>query len=146
MSMPVTRYYKFGPYAIDANRRILVREGEPVPLTPKAFDTLLALVEHHGQVLKTEELIEMLWPDSFVEEGNLTYNISLLRKALGESANDRRYIITIPGRGYKFAADVKEADEDASDVIVARYTKSTLLVQDQEHSRALEQKPKGLLA
>jgi DNA-binding winged helix-turn-helix (wHTH) protein/TolB-like protein/Flp pilus assembly protein TadD len=145
MCTPATRFYEFGPYTIDAIKRILLRAGEPVPLAPKAFDTLLVLVEHRGQVLKKEELIEILWPDSFVEEGNLTYSISMLRKALGESPNERRYIVTIPGRGYKFAADVKETDGNASDVIVARYRKSSLVIQDHEQSRVLGHKPKGLL-
>src|SRR5712692_565587 len=145
MSEPINRFYQFGPFCIDAEKRVLLRDGELVPLAPKAFDTLLVLVQHHGQVLEKDGLMEMLWPDSEVEEANLPLHISALRKALGESPNERRYIITIPGRGYRFAAEVKEAGGDTSEVIVARYTKSTLVIQDQEQSRTLEQKPKGLL-
>jgi TolB-like protein/DNA-binding winged helix-turn-helix (wHTH) protein len=143
MTEPINRFYEFGPFSIDAEKRVLTREGEVVPLAPKAFDTLLVLVEHHGEVLEKDRLMEMLWPDSDVEEANLPLNISALRKALGESPNERRYIITIPGRGYRFAADLKEAD-DGSEVIVARYTKSSLVIEDQEQSQALEQKPEGL--
>ena len=146
MSEPIHRFYEFGPFCIDAERRVLLRDGELVPVAPKAFDTLLVLVKHHGDVLEKDELMEILWPDSDVEEANLPLHISALRKALGESPNERRYIITIPGRGYRFAADVKEADDHTSDVIVARYTRSTLVIQDQEHRRPLEQKPMGLPA
>src|SRR5215510_9036719 len=145
MSEPIKHFYEFGPFCIDAEKRVLLRDGGVVPLAPKAFDTLLVLVQHHGEVLEKDKLMEMLWPDSEVEEGNLPLHISALRKALGESPNERRYIITIPGRGYRFAADIKEADDDTSDVIVGRYTKSTLVIQDQGHSQELEQKSKGLL-
>jgi TolB-like protein/DNA-binding winged helix-turn-helix (wHTH) protein/Tfp pilus assembly protein PilF len=146
MNEPIKRFYRFGPFSIDVEKRVLLREGSAVPLAPKTFDTLLVLVEHHGQVLEKEGLMEMLWPDSEVEEANLPMNISALRKALGESPSDRRYIITIPGRGYRFAADVMEASDDTPEVIVARYTKSTLVIQDQEQSQALEQKPKSMMA
>ncbi|MEW6210792.1 MAG: winged helix-turn-helix domain-containing protein [Acidobacteriota bacterium] len=143
MSEPINRFYQFGHFCIDAEKRLLLRDGRAVPLAPKAFDTLLILVEHHGEVLDKDRLMEMLWPDSFVEEANLPLHISALRKALGETPNERRYIVTVPGRGYRFSAEVKEAS-DASDVIVARYTKSTLVIEDQEH--ALEQRPEGLPA
>src|SRR5438132_4672231 len=120
MSEQINHVYRFGPFCIDAEKRVLLREGEVVPLAPKAFDTLLALVQHHGQVLEKDELMEMLWPDSEVEEANLPLRISALRKALGESPNDRRYIVTVPGRGYRFAADVRETDNDTSGVVLAR--------------------------
>ena len=77
-------FYKFGPFTIDATKRLLQRNKEVVPLTPKTFDTLLALVENAGKAMEKTELMRHVWPDSFVEEGNLTYHISLLRKALGE--------------------------------------------------------------
>jgi DNA-binding winged helix-turn-helix (wHTH) protein/TolB-like protein/lipoprotein NlpI len=141
----MNRFYEFGSFSIDAEKRVLMRDGEVVPLAPKAFDTLLVLVEHHGQVLEKDELMKMLWPDSEVEESNLSLHISALRKAMGDSPTERRYIITVPGRGYKFTTDVRKADDDRSDVIVARYRKSTLVVQDQEQGQELEQKPKGLL-
>ena len=132
MNEPIHRFYKFGPFSIDAEKRVLLREGRAVPLAPKAFDTLLVLVEHHGEVLEKERLMEVLWPDSEVEESNLPLNISALRKALGESPNERRYIVTVPGRGYRFAAEVAVFDDESQDLILGRYTKSTLLVQDRE--------------
>lgn len=91
-----------------------MREGEVLPLTPKCFDILQALVECSGQVVSKERLIEQVWPDSFVEEGNLTYNISMLRKALGEKASEHQYIVTIPGRGYQFSATVRELSDEAT--------------------------------
>ena len=134
MTAPNKRFYDFGTFRIDAQKRVLLRNGETVSLAPKAFDTLLILAQHPGQVLEKERLIEMLWPDSFVEEGNLTYNISAIRKALGESPNERRYIVTVPGRGYRFAAEVAVFDDESQDLILGRYTKTTLLVQDSESS------------
>src|SRR5712692_8048976 len=104
--------YEFGPFCLNPLKRIVLRDGEPLPLTPKCFDILLALVEHPGEVLVKEELMESIWPDTVVEEGNLNRNISTLRKALGESPNDHRYIVTVPGRGYRFVAEVREVPED----------------------------------
>ncbi len=103
------RFYEFGPYRLDASRCLLHRDGETVPLTPKAFDLLLALVEYHGEIISKDELMQRVWPDSFVEDGNLTYNVSVLRKALGERAGEHHYIVTVPGRGYRFVAAVNEA-------------------------------------
>jgi DNA-binding winged helix-turn-helix (wHTH) protein/TolB-like protein/Tfp pilus assembly protein PilF len=131
--MLARRFYQFGPFRIDAEKRMLLREGEALPLKPKAFDTLLVLVQHHGEVLEKDVLMDMLWPDSDVEESNLPQHISTLRKTLGEGPNERRYIVTVPGRGYRFAAEVEEFDE-SQDLIVGRYTKSTLLVHDREAS------------
>jgi serine/threonine-protein kinase len=108
MSKPSDRLYEFGPYRLDAVKRVLWREGEPVPVTSKAFDTLLLLIEHSGQVLQKDELMKALWPDTIVEENNLTQQISMLRKALGERAHEHRYVVTVPGRGYSFVAHVRE--------------------------------------
>ena len=136
MSTLTRRFYQFGPFRIDAEKRVLMHEGQVEPLAPKAFDMLLVLVQHHGEVLEKGALMEMLWPDSDVEEANLPQNISALRKALGESPNERRYIITVPGRGYRFAADVEESDSEGQDVIVERYAKSTILIQEHEASQS----------
>jgi Tol biopolymer transport system component/DNA-binding winged helix-turn-helix (wHTH) protein len=99
--------YEFGPFRLDATKRLLRRDGEVVPLTPKTLDVLLALIESAGEVVEKDELMRRVWPDSIVEEVNLAYHISLLRKALGESRSERHYIVTMPGRGYRFVADVK---------------------------------------
>ena len=101
--------YEFDDFRLDAAERLLRRRGEPVQLTPRVFDTLLYFVRHPGQVLGKEELMRALWPDAFVEENNLTQNVSTLRRALGEAKGENRYIVTVPGRGYRFAAEVKAA-------------------------------------
>jgi DNA-binding winged helix-turn-helix (wHTH) protein/Tol biopolymer transport system component len=103
-----SRVYAFGPFRLDCRERVLWREGEPVPLAPKAAETLFALVENAGHIVEKAELMQRVWPDAFVEEGNLTKNIWTLRKLLGFGANGREYIDTIPKRGYRFAAAVQE--------------------------------------
>jgi len=107
MSQQARRLFEFGPFRIDTANRLLLRDGKPIPLKPKVVDTLLVLIENSGRVLEKDELIQKLWPDSFVEEGNLTQNIYELRKALNSSAEES-YIETIPRRGYRFATPVKE--------------------------------------
>ena len=105
----LSRYYEFGPFRLNATDKLLHRNGEPVPLTPKLIDTLVVLVENSEHVVTKEELMETLWPDSFVEESSLTQNISLLRKALTKNGSDQ-YIKTIPKRGYRFVAVVREVN------------------------------------
>lgn len=108
MAENLKRLYEFGPFRLDAGERLLLRDGEVVPLTPKAFDLLLALVEQSGHLLEKETLMKAVWPDSFVEENNLADNISRLRKALGEGENGQKFIETIPKRGYRFVAEVQK--------------------------------------
>ena len=91
-------FYEFGPYCLDVGERVLLCDGKPVQLTPKAFDTLLVLVERSGCVVERAELLAAVWPDTYVEEQNLTFNISVLRKTLGERAGDVQYIETVPRR------------------------------------------------
>jgi DNA-binding winged helix-turn-helix (wHTH) protein len=112
-SMPqeIKHLYEFGPFRLNPRKRLLYRGGAPVSLTPKAIETLLVLVENCGRVLSKDELMKLLWPDSFVEESNLSQNIFLLRKALGGSTEERRYILTVPGRGYQFTESVREVGE-----------------------------------
>jgi DNA-binding winged helix-turn-helix (wHTH) protein/Flp pilus assembly protein TadD len=105
--------YEFGDFRIEAGKRLL-RNGDPVPLTPKVFDTLLHLVEHNGRILEKEELMRAVWPDTVVEENNLNQNISTLRRALGEAHGEHRYIATIPGKGYRFIATVSGAPLEQS--------------------------------
>jgi DNA-binding winged helix-turn-helix (wHTH) protein/tetratricopeptide (TPR) repeat protein len=109
------RLLRFDEFLVDPHARLLQRDGEPVPLTPKVFAVLLALLEKPGQVVPKDELIRKVWPDTVVTEANLTQSISTLRKALGESAHERRYVVTVPGVGYSFAARVEtlEAPEAA---------------------------------
>jgi DNA-binding winged helix-turn-helix (wHTH) protein/TolB-like protein len=109
MRRQTKHFYEFGPFRLDPWERRLLLDGAVVPLTAKVFDTLLVLVQNSGQTLEKEELLQKVWPDTFVEEGNLPQNISVLRKALGDSASDTRYIETIPRRGYRFIADVRKS-------------------------------------
>ena len=104
-------YYEFGPFRLNVTERLLQRGNELVPLTPKVFDTLLVLVENTGHIVEKSELMQQLWPDSFVEESSLTQNISLLRRALSDMEGKDSYIETIPKRGYRFVGDVQERDE-----------------------------------
>lgn len=108
------RLYEFDEFRVDPVRRRLTRGGELVPLTPKAFSILLVLLERRGEVVEKEELIQKVWPDTFVTEANLTQNVSSLRKALGERASESRYVVTVPGRGYSFVGDVLEVSRDAT--------------------------------
>ncbi|MBS1794514.1 MAG: PD40 domain-containing protein [Acidobacteria bacterium] len=102
----------FDEFEIDARRRVLLRDGQPVALKPKAFDLLVALVERRGAVVSKDELLDAVWENSFVEEKNLTVHIAALRKALGEGKNEHRFIATVPGTGYKFVAPLHEFDSD----------------------------------
>src|SRR5579864_2769840 len=97
--------YEFGPFRADVRRRVLERDGAPVVLTGKAFEILTALLERRGEIVDKVSLMKAVWPDTTVEENNLTVNISWLRKALGETPNDPQYILTIPGRGYRFIGE-----------------------------------------
>src|SRR6476660_8493598 len=102
--------YEFGRFRLKTAERVLLREGELVPLTPKVFDILVTLVEHGGQVVAKDDLMKRVWPNTYVEEGNLTQNISLLRKALGETPGGVQFIETVPRRGYRFVAETSAAN------------------------------------
>jgi TolB-like protein/DNA-binding winged helix-turn-helix (wHTH) protein/Flp pilus assembly protein TadD len=100
--------YEFGPFRLIPEERQLLRDNQPVPLTPKSFDLLVVLVENSGHLIEKAELMKRVWPDSFVEEANLSVNMSALRRSLGEGPNEHQYVETVPRRGYRFVADVKE--------------------------------------
>ena len=106
-----TRFYEFGPFRVDALKCVLMRNGGVVPLGLKAFELLLLLLKHQAQVVEKDDLIRQLWPDTVVEEGNLARYVSTLRKALEEHPNEHNYILTVPGRGYRFVTTVTEVDE-----------------------------------
>jgi DNA-binding winged helix-turn-helix (wHTH) protein len=101
--------FEFGAFRFDARERVLYRGAERVPLAPKVADTLLALLANHGRVVEKNELIQLVWPDTFVEEGGIARNISALRKALGDGADGTGHIETVPKRGYRFAAPLGPA-------------------------------------
>lgn len=114
MAQATRQSYEFDDFCVDVTERLLLRQGETVPIPPKVFDTLLVLVEHHGHILEKDALMKMIWPDSYVEESSLTQYIFQLRKALGEDAAEHRYIETIPRRGYRFVASVREVVTDVA--------------------------------
>lgn len=115
MSLMQKEIYEFGSFSLDPAERVILRDGEPLALTPKVFDTLVYLVRNRGRLLTKDELLKGIWPDTFVEEVNLAVNISTLRKAFGEGPQDDRYIATVPGRGYRFVAEVQDSPSGNGD-------------------------------
>ena len=125
------KIYRFGEFQIDARKRVLLRDGKPVTLNFKAFDLLLALVTSGGRELSKDELMELVWQDQIVEENNLAVHIYNLRKILGERKDEHRYIITIPGVGYRFVADVNETASDPEEVFIESRTVSRIVVEEE---------------
>jgi DNA-binding winged helix-turn-helix (wHTH) protein len=114
MSSLTNHFYSFGDFTVDSSQRVLLLDGKPVALTPKAFDTLLILLEGGGRIVEKEDLKRRLWPNTFVEEANITFNIQQLRKALGDDARNPRFVETVARRGYRFIApvEVRTVEED----------------------------------
>src|SRR5713101_5650679 len=108
MSLAINHFHRFGEFTVDGDQKVLLRNDSPLPLAPKVFDTLLILLNNRGRIVEKEELMSRLWPDSFVEESNLTFNIQQLRKCLGDDARHPRFIETVSRRGYRFIALVEE--------------------------------------
>src|SRR5215204_4309721 len=141
MNRPANHFYVFDAFRVDANERILFKDNREVPLTPKVFDTLLVLLENSGHVLTKKELMQQVWPDSFVEENNLAQNISILRKALGEAKEGEHYIQTVPKRGYRFLADVRAVGGEEQTLIVRERTRARIVVErtdDDDDKRELK--------
>ena len=130
MSKTPQTLYEFGPFRLDPAEGRLLRDGDPVPLTPKAFDMLLALVEQSGHVLAKEELMGRLWPDSFVEEANLAQQVSTLRKALGRREQGGHYIETVPKRGYRFVAAVRERQAEGG-LVIREHTRARIVIREE---------------
>jgi DNA-binding winged helix-turn-helix (wHTH) protein/predicted Zn-dependent protease len=129
MGAQESQIYRFGEFRIESGARILTRQEQAIPLTPKAFDLLLYMTRNSGRLLLKEELLGAVWPDSIVEEGNLSQNVFLLRKALAETGKENRYILTIPGRGYQFAAPM---DAEAPLLVIqAAHTQTTAVVEEE---------------
>jgi TolB-like protein/DNA-binding winged helix-turn-helix (wHTH) protein/Tfp pilus assembly protein PilF len=124
--------YEFGEFRLDPSERLLSREGRTVSLAPKVFDTLIALIENSGRLLDKDELMSKLWPDTFVEEATLARNISDLRKALGESAGEQKFIETVPKRGYRFIAPVKQLNDEVVAVMVEKHSSSRIITNEEE--------------
>ncbi len=131
------RFYVFDGFRIDIAERVLLFETRVLSLTPKAFDTLLVLVENNGHMLTKEELMERIWPDAFVEENNLVQHISAIRKALSEAGSNRKFIETVPRRGYRFLADVRESLETGANKKIRATSYERHLKKDKSFSREL---------
>jgi DNA-binding winged helix-turn-helix (wHTH) protein/TolB-like protein/Flp pilus assembly protein TadD len=133
MSLKTREMYAFGVYRLDAAGRVLFRDDQPVPLTPKQIDTLIVLVRAQGAVVDRDRLIKEVWPDTFVEEAGLTRNISALRKALEEGGDGQAYIETLPKRGYRFVAPARLlTDEGAPAFVVERHSAVSIVEETEE--------------
>ena len=135
VNRPSKLYYEFDSFRVDVDERRLIRGTDVVPLTPKVFDVLLALVESPGHTITKNQLMDRIWSDTFVEDGNLNRNISMLRKALGEDSHAPRYIHTIPKRGYRFEADVREVVEEAEEIRVEKVTNVRFAISEETQNR-----------
>ncbi len=124
-------FYEFGPFRVDPANRLLLRDGAPVPLPPKVMEALFMLVENQGRILEKDELMNRLWPDCFVEEGNLSQLIFQLRKALGESAARQQYVETIPKRGYRFVASVKLVEAGGAELRFTHRTGTRVIIEEE---------------
>lgn len=132
MSGTTKKIYKFGPFRLDTTEHILLRDGEPVPLTSKSFKTLLVLVENSGHVVEKSEFLTQVWSKAFVEEANLTQQVFTLRKALGTDQNGRQYIETVPKVGYRFAATVSKVPDEASNLAEKNPAEARSVTKDED--------------
>ena len=146
MNQPANRFYLFDKFKVDAAERILFKGEREVPLTPKVFDTLLVLLENSSHVLTKTELMQQVWPDSFVEENNLAQNISILRKALGGSKEGGQYIQTVSKRGYRFVGDVRTIGFEDQGPITSERETERMEVSPATLAPALQRPPETMYA
>ena len=138
--------YEFGVFRLDPIERVLARNGERISLAPKAFDTLLILVHHSGHVLTKDELLNTLWPDSFVEENNLTQQISQLRRALGEGVDGQNFIETLPKLGYRFLPEVREILDGEGELVMSKRIRTHIVLREEEEQEDSEVLPTAATA
>ena len=131
MTRPDNELFEFDSFRLDPAERLLLRDGKPVPLEPKVFETLLVLIRRGGRLVGKDELMQTVWPDSFVEESNMTRNISVLRKTLHRSDGGPQYIETVPKRGYRFVGEVQALPRQQAEVIV-QSSKVSVVVEEEE--------------
>src|SRR5262245_33851366 len=138
MGKPGKELFEFGQFRLNPAERLLLRGDEPVPLEPKVFETLLVLVRQHGRLVEKNELMQAVWPDTFVEEINLARNISTLRKALGQAGDDstQLFIETVPQHGYRFVTGVRVIPTEVTEVSV-RESKRSVVVEEEEESEGV---------
>src|SRR2546430_397448 len=131
MSVSPKHLYEFGSFRLDTRELLLLRNGDRVKLEGKVFETLVALVRNSGRLVHKDELMNQVWPDAIVEENNLEKSISVLRKVLAENGSDSGYVETVRGLGYRFAAEVRELDEEVS-TLVRHESRTSLTIEDEE--------------
>src|ERR1044072_738108 len=136
------RFYLFDSFRVDVSERLFFKDNREVSLTPKVFDTLLVLLENSSHVMTKKELMQQVWPDSFVEENNLAQNISILRKALGKTREGDDYIQTVPKRGYRFVGDVRATGGEEESVIVRERTRARIVVERDDDDRVIDVSPR----
>jgi DNA-binding winged helix-turn-helix (wHTH) protein len=139
------KIYEFGEFRLDPAERMLLRSGASVQIPPKAFETLVVLVENKGRLVAKEELMKAVWPDSFVEESNLTLNIHTLRKLFNEGSTEAQsFIETVPKKGYRFTAEVREVVpiQTAAPILVEKHT-VTHIVKEEEVGWREEERERG---
>src|ERR1700733_1044275 len=129
-SQKLKETYEFGPFRVDPEKETVLRAGEAIPLQPKTLQILLVLIRHPQKLVTKDDLMKAVWPDTFVEEANLSRNIFLLRKALGDRPQDHQYILTVPGRGYRFAEDVRSVRHEEVSVIAGQHSKTEVRIRE----------------
>jgi len=138
MGKQIKNIYEFGPFCLNPSEHTLLREGRPIPIRPKMFDILLVLIENHGHLVDKEQLMSSVWTEQFVEEGNLNKNISMLRRVLGEGDNGQKFIETVPKRGFRFVADVRQLNDFDERDLVRGAPASTQVVSAEDESSSFE--------
>src|SRR5579863_1889806 len=129
MGNAIKQLLEFGPFRVDPEQRLLLRDQQPIPLSPKAFDLLLVLASRGGEVVLKDDLMKLLWPNTFVEESNLGQHVFQLRKALGERPQDHTYVVTIPGRGYRFVQPVRSLPFETEEIVVQTHSRSRVVIE-----------------
>ncbi|HSE37336.1 MAG TPA: transcriptional regulator, partial [Blastocatellia bacterium] len=136
MPAQTKRIYEFGPFRVDVAEKVLLRDGRPEALPPKAFEVLLILLERSGHIVEKDELMNRVWAGSFVEEGNLKVAVSVLRKALERGAK-LQFIETVPRRGYRFTADVREVPNSGPELMLLERSRVQMVIENDEEPAEL---------
>src|SRR5208282_4258749 len=136
--MPRKGLYEFGPFRLDSAQHLLLRDDKALPLPPKAFEILVLLVEKRGDLMAKGDLLHAVWPDTFVEENNLTQYVSMLRKVLGDGVDDQKFIQTVPKLGYRFVSAVRQVSEGEGDLLLAKHTRTRIVVREEKEEESAE--------
>src|SRR5215204_5759558 len=128
------QFIRFAEFELDTSKRLLRHEGKTLALNAKAFDLLVYLAENAGRVVSKDEILDAVWENRYVEEANLKVQISALRKALGERKDEHRFLVTIPGKGYKFVGDIQNGNDE---IVIEKHKISRLVIEEEEEKNAL---------